>query len=239
MAAWFSFGAVKKSKEDLELIRFCIDQLGYRPNDTSLFVQALTHKSLSNAEGTASNERLEFLGDAILDAIIAEYLYMKFPEEDEGYLTKLKSKIVSRQSLAAIAESANIRKHLRYQKGRVVKLATLEGNALEALIGAIYLDGGIEAVKRTVYHHLFRIHVDLNNLLEQEIDFKSQLYIWAQKNRLEIEFKTLQEEVIHGNWNYEVEVVINFKPYGRGKGESKKAAEQIAAKETLMLMGEI
>jgi ribonuclease III len=239
LAAWFSFGAVKKSKEDLELIRFCIDELGYRPLDTSLFVQALTHKSLSNAVGTTSNERLEFLGDAILDAIIAEYLYIKFPEEDEGYLTKLKSKIVSRQSLAAIAESANIRKQLRYQKGRAVKLATLEGNALEALIGAIYLDGGLEAVKRTVYHHLFRIHVDLNNLLEKEIDFKSHLYIWAQKNRLEVQMNTLQEQLMNGNWNYEVEVVINLKPYGRGKGDSKKAAEQMAAKETLMLMGEI
>ena len=101
MAKWFSFRSQKKSKEDLELIRFLIRQIGYRPENISLFREALTHKSIANNTGGPSNERLEFLGDAILDAVIAEYLFMKFPDEDEGDLSRLKSKVVSRQSLGS------------------------------------------------------------------------------------------------------------------------------------------
>lgn len=239
MARWFSFGATHKSEEDLALIRFLIRQFGYRPENLDFFKQALTHRSLANAEGFESNERLEFLGDAILDSVVAEYLFTKFPNEDEGYLTKLKSKIVSRQTLSLAAESTGIAEHIRYQKGRQIKLSTLEGNAFEAIIGAIYLDGGFSAVKKTVYHYMFRIHLDLTHLLEQEIDFKSKLFIWAQKNKLEISFFTLNESIKKGVWNYEVEVRINTQCYGKGKGESKKIAEQAASKETLILMGEI
>lgn len=239
MARWFSVRSQKKSKEDLELIRFTIRQLGYRPENLQFFREALTHKSISNNTGEPSNERLEFLGDAILDAVIAEYLFTKFPEEDEGYLTKLKSKVVSRQSLSSIAQSIGVKDFIVYQKGRSIKLSTLEGNAFEALIGAIYLDGGFEAVKRSVYHHVFRLHVDLSSLLEKEIDFKSRLFIWAQKNKLDIEFNILDESTQNGAWRYEIEITINNQPYGRGVGESKKLAEQGAAKETLMLMGEL
>lgn len=239
MAKWFSFRSQKKSKEDLELIRFLIRQIGYRPENISLFREALTHKSIANNTGGPSNERLEFLGDAILDAVIAEYLFMKFPDEDEGDLSKLKSKVVSRQSLGSIAESMRLKEYINYQKGRAIKIATLEGNAFEALIGAIYLDGGLEAVKQSVYHHVFRLHVDLNNLLEKEIDFKSRLFIWSQKSKIEIEFNVLDDSPNNGAWHYEVEVIINDKPYGRGAGESKKMAQQIAAKETLLLIGEL
>lgn len=239
MSGWFSFRLQPKTKEELDLIRFMIRKLGYRPENIHLFRQALTHKSISNNTGASSNERLEFLGDAILDAVIAEYLYTKFPNEDEGYLTKLKSKVVSRQTLGGIAESIGVEKHIIYQKGRAIKLSTLEGNAFEALIGAIYLDGGFEAVKRTIFHHVFRLHVDLNSLLEKEIDFKSKLFIWAQKNKLDIEFNVLEESSVNGSWRYEIEVTINKQPYGRGVGESKKIAEQAASKETLILMGEL
>ena len=239
MSGWFSFRFQPKTKEELDLIRFVIRQLGYRPENIQLFREALTHKSISNNTGGSSNERLEFLGDAILDAVIAEYLYTKFPNEDEGYLTKLKSKVVSRQTLGGIAESIGVENHIIYQKGRAIKLSTLEGNAFEALIGAIYLDGGFEAVKRTIYHHVFRLHVDLSSLLEKEIDFKSRLFIWAQKNKLDIEFNVLEESSVNGSWRYEIEITINKQPYGRGVGESKKIAEQGAARETLMLIGEL
>jgi ribonuclease III len=239
LSGWFSFRFQPKTKEELDLIRFVIRQLGYRPENIQLFREALTHKSISNNTGGSSNERLEFLGDAILDAVIAEYLYTKFPNEDEGYLTKLKSKVVSRQTLGGIAESIGVENHIIYQKGRAIKLSTLEGNAFEALIGAIYLDGGFEAVKRTIYHHVFRLHVDLSSLLEKEIDFKSRLFIWAQKNKLDIEFNVLEESSVNGSWRYEIEITINKQPYGRGVGESKKIAEQGAARETLMLIGEL
>lgn len=240
MKRFFSFRSQHKSEKELSLIRFLIKEFGYRPKDLLLFKIALTHKSISNtSKKLNSNERLEFLGDTILDAVIAEFLYHKFPNEDEGYLTKIKAKIVSRKSLAAIGSSMNIAEYIVYQKGRSIRLSTLEGNAFEAIIGAIYLDGGYESVKKCVNHYVLRLHVDLSILLEKEIDFKSKLFIWAQKNQLSIDFETLKEDLTDGKWTYEVEVSINNNKYGRGIGSSKKAAEQMASKETLSLMGEI
>jgi ribonuclease-3 len=203
------------------------------------FEQAITHKSLSTGDTDTSNERLEFLGDAILDAVIAEYLYQRFPAEDEGYLTKIKSKVVSRKSLGEIAETMELRSIIRYHQGRSINLSTIEGNAFEAIMGAIYLDGGYEAVKKSIEHHVFRKYVDLNRILEEEIDFKSRLFIWSQKKRLKLEFVVISEENIGGNWQYTVLATINGTNYGRGIGSSKKMAEQTASKETLALMGEI
>ena len=211
----------------------------YRPKNIAFFIQAVTHKSLSNTTDDSSNERLEFLGDAILDAVIAEYLYQRFPSEDEGYLTKIKSKVVSRKTLGEIAETMELRNVIRYHKGRSINLATIEGNAFEAVMGAIYLDGGFEAVKKSIQHHIFRKYVDLNRILEEEIDFKSKLFIWSQKKRLKLEFLVLSEDNVGGVWNYSIMVSINDTSYGRGTGTSKKMAEQAAAKETLELMGEI
>lgn len=236
---WFPFRKkTAKSQSDLKYIRFLIKHFGYRPKRMYYFQIAVTHKSIANtSKNLISNERLEFLGDTILDAIIADFLFHKFPEEDEGYLTKVKSKVVSRKSLTDIAKSMNLSDYLIYQKGRNIRLSTLEGNALEAIVGAIYLDGGYEAAKKSIYHYVLRLHVDLPTLLEKEIDFKSKLFIWSQKNRLDIDFKLIKEELRDEKWHYEVEVIINSMPYGRGHGTSKKAAEQAASKETLELIG--
>lgn len=230
----------QRSKEELELISFILKKFAYRPQDVSYFVVAITHKSLANNDSiTYSNERLEYLGDAILDAVIAELLYLRFPNEDEGYLTKIKSKVVSRKTLSEIAEALDLKSIIRYHKGRTINLSTLEGNAFEALIGAIYLDGGFEAVKKTINHHIFRKYADLNKILEEEIDFKSRLFIWCQKSHLVLEYIVVREENIQGNWQYEMEVYINEKLYGHGIGNSKKSAEQAASRETLILVGEI
>ena len=230
----------QRSKEELELISFVLKKFAYRPQNISYFVTAITHKSLANNDTiTYSNERLEYLGDAILDAVIAELLYLRFPNEDEGYLTKIKSKVVSRKTLSEIAEALDLKSIIRYHKGRTINLSTLEGNAFEAMIGAIYLDGGFEAVKKTINHHIFRKYADLNKILEEEIDFKSKLFIWCQKSHLNLDFIVIKEENIQGNWQYEIEVLINEKAYGRGIGNSKKSAEQAASKETLVLVGEI
>jgi len=235
----FPFFQKKRSQSELELIRFILQRFGYRLKNISFFQQAVTHKSLSNTTEDTSNERLEFLGDAILDAVIAEYLYQRFPSEDEGYLTKIKSKVVSRKTLGEIAETMELRTIINYHKGRSINLPTIEGNAFEALMGAIYLDGGYDAVKNSIQHHIFRKYVDLNRILEEEIDFKSKLFIWSQKKRLKLDFIILSEENVGGNWEYSVIANINNTNYGRGRGSSKKMAEQAAAKETLELMGEI
>ncbi len=203
-------------------------------------MHAITHKSLSfQDDQSSSNERLEFLGDAAIDAVVAEYLFKKFPNEDEGYLTKIKSKIVSRKNLSEIAENIGIRDILRYQRGRAININTIEGNAFEALMGAIHLDGGYNAVQKVLHDHVMIRFADINKVLEEEIDFKSKLFIWCQKNRLEVEFKTLTEENHGGFWKYTMMAVINNKEYGMGSGSSKKIAEQAASKETLELMGEL
>lgn len=233
------FFSKKRSASELELIRFIVLRFGYRPKEIKFFQKAVTHKSYAQVSEINSNERLEFLGDAILDAIVAEYLFQRFPGEDEGYLTKLKSKVVSRKTLGEIAESMNLRSIILYNAGRSINLNSIEGNAFEAIIGAIYLDGGFEAAKRSMHQYVFRKYVDINRLLEEEIDFKSKLFIWCQRNKLAIEFRIITEENSGSSWNYEVIATINQRDYGKGTGTSKKAAEQAAAQETLQLMGEI
>ena len=163
----------RKSNEELLVIRFVLSQFGYKPQNISFFIQALTHKSsLTDHEQLAANERLEFLGDSILDAVVASFVYHKYPEIDEGQLTKIKSRIVNRKSLSAIGERMGIRQHLIYSQGRSINLAGLEGNAFEALIGAIYLDGGFEKTQKVLQNTVFKKHLNLNKLLEEELDFK-------------------------------------------------------------------
>ena len=179
------------------------------------------------------------MGDAILDAVVAEHLFLKFPENDEGYLTKLKSKIVNRKTLSDIGENMEIRLILNYNKTRTINVSTLEGNAFEAIIGAIYLDGGYDKAKQSLNNYVFRKYLNFNKLLEEEIDFKSKLFIWCQRKKLNLDFVVVKENHENGQWNYEIKVVINNKEFGRGIGLSKKTAEQEAAKQTLQLIGEI
>lgn len=240
MSRFFNFLSKKSSSAGPEIDQFILERFGYRPKNGEYFQHALTHKSiLNNSELEVSNERLEFLGDTILDSIVAEFLFHRFPNEDEGYLTKIKSKVVSRNTLGDIGHSMEIGNVLLYNRNRTIKIETIEGNAFEALIGAIYLDGGFEATRKSLIDHVFRKYVDLNQILEEEIDFKSRLFIWSQKNRVALDFDVLEEESDGANWKYLVRVVIQDREYGRGTGSSKKRAEQAAAKETLELIGEM
>jgi ribonuclease III len=137
------FGNLKTPYEK-EVYSFVIARFGYKPRQIKFFLKALNHRSVANINQEMSNERLEFLGDAILDAVVAEMLYTKYPNEDEGYLTKIKSKIVNRRTLGLIGREMEISRVLRYNQSRTIKMETIEGNAFEALIGAIYLDGGFK-----------------------------------------------------------------------------------------------
>ena len=230
----------KKSPQEIKLTRFIIQSFSYRPKNLALFIKALSHKSITgNNEVEESNERLEFLGDAILDAVIAEYLYEKYPGNDEGYLTTLKSKIVNRKNLSEIGEKMGIRNYLNYSTSRSINLSSIEGNAFEALMGALYLDGGYKQVKESVRNCVLRKFVDINKLLEEEVDFKSRLIIWCQKKHLALEFFLVNETKQQGINKYDIEVRINQATYGAGTGGNKKEAEQTAAKETFNLIGEV
>ena len=222
------------------IIRFILQRFGYKANNIAFFNTALTHKSfLSDPNSEISNERLEFLGDTVLDAVVAEFLYHKFPKDDEGYLTKLKSKIVNRQTLSNIGEKMGIRDVLKYNDERSINLKSIEGNAFEALVGAIYLDAGFERTKKTLNTHVFPKYIDVQRLLEEELDFKSLLFIWCQKKKLRLEFNVVSEKKEAGESLYTVNALISTKKYGIGKGLNKKTAEQEAAKKTLEELGEI
>jgi ribonuclease-3 len=228
----------KKSDEELKLSLFILKRFGYRPQELSSFFLALKHKSLSHNSENDSNERLEFLGDAILDAVMAEYFFERFPDADEGQLTKLKSRVVNRKTLSEIGEAMQLKEVLQYQKGRSINMSTLEGNAFEALIGAIYLDGGFEAARKAIRNYVLTKYIDLNRVLEEDIDFKSKLYMWCQKRKLKLHFASSEKPSKNGQLHYTILVQINGTPYGKSNSFSKKNAEQLAAKETLILMGE-
>ena len=238
MALLITLFTKKKTEEELKLIKFIIQRFGYRPKELTYFIKAITHKSFASSDPSITNERLEFLGDAMLDAFVADFLFKRFKDEDEGYLTRVKSKIVNRKTLSEIGETMGIREILRYNQARSINLSSLEGNAFEAILGAIYLDGGYNSVQNSVENFVFQKYVNLTRLLEEEIDFKSKLFIWCQKKKLNLEFIVLTEINQGGSWEYEIETNINNIKYGRGKGGSKKNAEQEAAKETLQLLGE-
>ncbi len=231
------FLSSKRPQDELELIRFIIERFGYRPKNLTHFKKAFTHKSfVTKSERLGSNERLEFLGDSIIGSVISEWLYHRFPHEDEGYLTQLKSKIVSRKILSEIAENMDLRSLIKYQSIRSINLNSIEGNTLEAIIGAIYLDGGFIAAKNSIINHVFRKYINVKKLLTEDTDYKSKLFIICQRNRWELEFRCDQEIPAK---SYEVVTYINEEKYGLGIGYTKKDAEQEASKTTLILLEQL
>lgn len=229
-----------KNEDDRKIVNFVKTKFGVKIKKLELYNKAFTHKSyISIDENVKFNERLEFLGDAILDAVIADYLFIKFPDKDEGFLTKLKAKLVSRNNLSKLANDLHILPLIRYKKSSSIKTDTIAGNAFEALIGALYLDIGYDKTKKAIENHLLKYYINIDRILSEEIDFKSKLLIWSQRNRHEIDFVIVDEKNYGNRWEYTAEVVIDEKGWGRGLGSSKKAAEQKASKETLILLGEI
>jgi len=227
----------KKNPQQTALKRFILSRFGYRPKDITYFEWAITHPSALDKEHDHSYERLEFLGDTIVDAIVAEYVFKKYPTENEGFLTQHKSRIVSRKVHIQIANKMNLRQILRYKRDNRINVDNLSGNAFEAIIGAIYLDAGFEQARTSLLQYVFRKFADINKLLEAEADFKSRLIIWCQQRKLDLKFiieKSVQKP--NSTWMYWIEVEINNKRYGKGSGVNKKDAQQNAAKETLSII---
>lgn len=204
--------------------------LGYLPGNIELYEQAFRHKSAAEEDPRGvknSNERLEFLGDAILDAIVADYFFLKFPYRGEGFLTKMRSRMVSRSFLNDLAKKLDLDTFLEISDG-VVNAKSVYGNALEALIGAIYLDKGYDLTKKFVIERIIADHVDLESLIEVESDYKSKLIIAAQKAKKKLMFtiQLVDNEEFH---YYIATIVIEDVGIIDGKGNSKKSAEQHAA----------
>lgn len=234
----FKYFFFKRKSAHPEIANFLFKKLGYMPSNINLFLKALTHKSFSNSrDDVDSNERLEYLGDTVIDLIVAEHLFQKFPGKDEGYLTKVKAKIVNRKMLSYIGGELQLESFIRYRKGRSLRISTIEGNALEALMGAIYLDSDFQTAKEVFESCIIKRYINFNEVLRQEMDFKSALLIWGQKNKLDLSFDISDEATKDNNFMYTAVVIINHKEWGMGKGPSKKEAEQNASNQTMLLLG--
>lgn len=208
--------------------------LGYYPDNVNLYEQAFLHKS-SSVEGNdgrwLNNERLEFLGDAILDAIVADIIYKHFRNRKEGFLTNTRSKIVQRENLNRIAVQLGLHKMVVYSAKLNSHHNHLYGNALEALIGAIYLDQGYDVCYRFIEERIIRKHIDLDGIARKEVNFKSALIEWSQKNKLEISFDLIESFIDNdGNPVFQTAVSLGEYQIGVGIGYSKKESQQHAAK---------
>lgn len=220
-----------KNKSDAQLKKSLKILLGFSPGNISLYKQAFLH---SSKRETVNNERLEFLGDAILGAVIAEQLFKLFPYKDEGFLTQLRSKIVNGQNLQYLAVKIGVDRLLKVSiKENEKSKSSIYGDAFEALLGAVYLDKGFTVCKNFILKRIIKIHIDIDSLMNTESDFKSQLQIYCQKNKLTLEYRLLSEVQKGKDKIFTVQVFIEGKGYVTFENYSKRVAEQKAAQLTL------
>jgi ribonuclease-3 len=211
--------------------------LGFQPKQLRFYEIALTHRSSSD-EISRNNERLEFLGDAMLGAIVGEFLFRKYPSQDEGFLTEIRSRIVRRESLNAIATRMGIEKIVQYNKyDRGLSRSHIFGNALEALIGAIYLDRGYELTRHFVLNELIKNYIDLDTIEKTDTNYKNQLLTWAQKNMVSITFEELDVQQEGIKRMFTIGIKMDETIIATGTGYNKKDAGQVAAQNAMQHLG--
>lgn len=227
-------------RKDRAFVKAITNVTNIAPDNVYLYTLALTHTSFAkqNTSGKQeTNERLEFLGDSILGAVIAEFLFKKFPYKDEGFLTEIRSRIVNRESLNHIAVRIGLNALVKIDQNNAnARYKSINGNALEALVGAIYLDKGYKTTKKFVLDKLIKPHFDINTLVNTTSNFKSKLIEWAQGQNKSIRFDTVEQKQSGNVTEFKAEVIIDDKPLATGNGYSKKKAEQMAAEKSLALL---
>jgi len=226
----------KPTGKDLQVHKYLNGIIGYSPRNFQLFKLALVHSSAAktNIRGLKeSNERLEYLGDAILGAVIAEYLFKKFPFKDEGFLTDIRSRIVSRESLNLLGRKLGLDTIIELDKNIISPHRSVYGDTMEALVGAVYLDRGYEYCKKFVLGKLIEPHFNLTELIESDSNFKSRIIEWSQKEGNEITFKTVNIKDIKNRKEFTVELHKDGRPIATGYGGTRKKAEQDAAQKAL------
>ncbi len=215
---------------------------GVTPDNVELYKLALVHRSASvkvEGGGSINNERLEYLGDAVLESIVSDYLFIEYPNKSEGFLTQTRSKIVSRQSLNTLARKLGLDEMVIYNSTGNFAHKHLFGDCLEAMIGALYLDKGYNVVNRIVINDLLSRHIDLEDLTHSESDHKSRLIEWCQKSKRTISFSTEADGEQRGSQPaFLSRVLIDDMRIGVGRGSTKKEAEQRAAENAWVLLGD-
>lgn len=225
------------NKAERNLACFLHSLFGFYPRNIVLYQLAFTHRSMSSklSNGISiSNERLEYLGDAVLSAIVAEYLFKKFPTKQEGFLTEMRSRIVSRASLNKLSQKFGFESQISYVKGngQQSKFRSIGGNAFEAFTGALYLDKGYNFAYKIIVDKIIKLHLDIDEIEKHEVNFKSRLLEWSQKNKRHLEFRIVNVKIENHDKLYVIQVFIDKEPYEQGADYSIKGAEQLAAEKT-------
>ncbi len=222
--------------EDKDLAHKLRPILGFVPVRLGLFKRAFYHKSMnSDGKGGTTNERLEYLGDAVLSTIVAEYLFKKYPNKDEGFLTKMRSKIVKRQTLNNIADSMGLDIVLsNYSHGKISR--SMLGNALEALVGAIYIEYGYKWTMHYVVKNILMKFLDIHHLEITDDNFKSRLLEWCQKECKSISYQTISKYKMDKRDRFKVAVLIDGNKMATADDFNKKSAEQSASKKAIEML---
>ncbi len=223
---------------DRQFARSVANIVGFTPSNLQIFKQAFSHKSASDPKlhTVTSNERLEYLGDSILSTIVAEYLFQKYPNSNEGFLTKMRSKIVKRKTLNRIADDMGI--DVVLQDNNETRLSdSMKGNALEALVGAIYLEKGFDKTKDIVVKKILRRHLNIQELEDNDDNYKSQLLEFCQKHGDDIDYRVIERFKMENRDRFKIAVYVNGKEIASGEDFNKKSAEQNASFKALKSLG--
>lgn len=217
-----------KDKEFTQRLR---NVLGFTPSNLEVYRQAFRHKSNQQQEtrGRYNNERLEFLGDAILSTVVADYLFKKYPGKNEGFLTKMRAKIVKRKTLNHIGDLMGLDMILAEQNSSTRLSRSMMGNALEALVGAVYMERGYVKTKNFVVRKMLRDFLDIHELETQDDNFKSKLLEWCQKHGNDISYEVVDRFKIDKRDRFKVAVLVNGDHIAYAEDYNKKSAEQSAS----------
>lgn len=227
---------------DKELSYAIKNIFGFVPGNIFLYQLAFRHKSVASESVNGhklSNERLEYLGDAILSAVVADYLFKKFPYKNEGFLTEMRSKIVSRASLNKLSQKMGVDKLVNLNGDGKSVFKSANGDAFEALIGAIYLDKGFAFTRTIVINRIIEMHLDIDTLQNSDFNFKSKLLEWGQKEKQSVEFAVAAELGEGFKKQYLIHIRVNGAVVAEAKDYSIKGAEQLAAEKTWLSLSEI
>lgn len=229
-------------RKDRELCASIYSILGFYPHHTKYYKQALLHKSSAHrrkGEAPEHNERLEYLGDAVLESIVSDILYRRYKHESEGFLTNTRSKLVQRDTLNKLSVEMGLDTLIRSNSKPNAHNSYMGGNAFEALMGAIYLDRGYDACMHFIRNRVLGQLISLEKVAAKEVNFKSKLIEWAQKHRLKLEFKLVDQRLENRNSpTFITRVILEGLDGETGKGYSKKESHQMAAKATLKALKE-
>jgi ribonuclease-3 len=231
------FRNIFSSKSDRDLRRQLRNVLGLAPVNLDLYKTALSHRSIREG-ADENNERLEFLGDAVLSSLVAHYLFMRYPYKDEGFLTEMRSKMVNRNQLNEIALKIGLKKITFYNRfDNSLKISQIFGNTLEAVVGAVYLDKGYRRTRNWVNQHIISPHFFMQDLENLDINQKNKLYGWANKNGKNLEFETLDERIENGRRLFTIGAKIDGVLIAEARAYNKKDASQVAAQIAVEKLG--